>query len=1076
MKKIFSLVLVVVMICSTFTGLQVTSHALASSGQCGNNAYWSYNSSTGTLTVSGSGPMYNYQTDEYDYDSPLAHTNIKKIVISSGITTIGSYAFCWCKSLTSVTFPDSLKDIYFYSFSDCSSLKELIIPDSVQNIGDRAFEGCSALSKLTILGTCYLYDFAFEGCSGIKELTISASLGFGLSNHYTFFGCENIERITILSVNGSGAIEDFSTNSDPSERTEVYYKYTPWYISRNKLKTLIIEDGVTSIGRNSFYGCSSLINITIPDSITSIHKSSFLGTAYYENTDNWENGVLYLGKTVIGARSNETVGGVEIKKGTKCIGGYSFQNCENMTSITIPNSVNCIGDYAFAGCKGLNGIEIPVSVTSIGENAFKNCTYVVYSGSATGAPWNAKYYGMAKDEYFLYGNLQKTVLNKCISNNNKLIIPDTVTKIASFAFYDCKTLTNITIPDTVISIDNAAFWGCSGLKELTMPASAVIFNSANTFNDCTNIEKVTLTKGTGTMQNYSLLNDTSKTSFKYTPWYFSRNNLKELVIKEGIKNIGDYAFDSCSQLTSINIPDSVTSIGRDAFYGCSGLTKIVIPNSVKQIGICAFEYCSGLTSVVLGNSIASISNSMFRECSNLTSVTLPVAITGIGDSAFMNCFELSSITLSNNIKSIGKDAFKNCFKINLSIPNSLTSVGESAFYKCIRLQNVIIPNSVTGIGKSTFCECTSLKKVTIGNSVETVDEYAFHNCANLTSVIIPVSVTSIGKNAFSFCSKLADIYYFGTQEQWSHINVEESNECLLKATIHFNYIEHIHSYTAVVTTKATCTQAGVKTFICNCGESYTSVIPATGHSFVNNKEYCQNGCGTRNPNYVAPHTHHYQETVIYPDSIHLGYIEHTCSCGDCFFDSYIAPTGKLTLKHSARTANALKVTWNNVKTATGYQVQVSTKDGKKWDKYYNLKSGVTFYTFKNLAAGNAYKYRVRFYIAKNGKNYYSPWSSTLTSPTLPTGTTLTKLTPAKKAFTAQWKKNATVTGYKVQYSLKSNFSGAKTITVKSPKTLKAVAKKLNAGKYYYVRIRTYKTISKVNYFSAWSKTYKVKTK
>ena len=300
-----------------------------------------------------------------------------------------------------------------------------------------------------------------------------------------------------------------------------------------------------------------------------------------------------------------------------------------------------------------------------------------------------------------------------------------------------------------------------------------------------------------------------------------------------------------------------------------------------------------------------------------------------------------------------------------------------------------------------------------------------------------------------------------------------------------------HDYAAVITAP-TCTASGYTTYTCtHCGDSYTDTpIGALGHNYAavitvptctasGYTTYTCTHCGdsyTDTP--IGALGHNYAVVTTKPTATVIGYTKHICTrCSNNYIDTYTAPTGKLTLKHSARTANAIKVQWNNVKTATGYQVQISTKDGKKWDKYYNLKAGVTSYTFKSLAAGNAYKFRVRFFIkAADGKNYYSPWSSTLTSPTLPTGTSLIKLTPAKKAFTAQWKKNATVTGYQVQYSLKSNFSGAKTITVKSPKTLKAVAKKLNAGKYYYVRIRTYKTISKVNYFSAWSKTYKVKTK
>ena len=176
---------------------------------------------------------------------------------------------------------------------------------------------------------------------------------------------------------------------------------------------------------------------------------------------------------------------------------------------------------------------------------------------------------------------------------------------------------------------------------------------------------------------------------------------------------------------------------------------------------------------------------------------------------------------------------------------------------------------------------------------------------------------------------------------------------------------------------------------------------------------------------------------------------------------------------TARTTNAEKVAWNAVAGVTGYQVQCSD-GGTKWaqNKVTTANSAV----FGGLVAGGKYKFRVRAYKKIDGVNYFSPWSKTLNSPTLPSGTTLTKLSSAKKAFTAQWKKNAAVTGYQLQYGVKSNFSGAKTLTVKNAKTLKSTVKKLNAKKAYYVRIRTYKTISKVNYFSTWSKAYKVKTK
>ena len=301
-----------------------------------------------------------------------------------------------------------------------------------------------------------------------------------------------------------------------------------------------------------------------------------------------------------------------------------------------------------------------------------------------------------------------------------------------------------------------------------------------------------------------------------------------------------------------------------------------------------------------------------------------------------------------------------------------------------------------------------------------------------------------------------------------------------------------HSWSSwQIITAPTCEKTGLSMRICNtCNQMDTLSIPALMHSFsavtvettCTHAGYTTYTCTACGDSYMADYVdalgHDYKSEVTKPTATTLGFTTHTCSrCSNNYVDTHTTPTGKLTLKHSARTANAIKVRWNNVKTATGYQVQISNAAGNKWSTYANLKAGVTSYTFKKLAAGNNYKFRVRFYIkADDGKNYYSPWSATLNSPTLPVGTTLTKLTPAKRAFVAQWKYNKAVNGYQVQYSLKSNFAGAKTITVKNPKLLKATAAKLYAGKYYFVRIRTYKTIAKANYFSTWSKTYKVKTK
>ena len=219
-------------------------------------------------------------------------------------------------------------------------------------------------------------------------------------------------------------------------------------------------------------------------------------------------------------------------------------------------------------------------------------------------------------------------------------------------FYNQTGIKTIVIENGVTSIGDSAFYNCSGLKELIMPCSARIYNSWGTFYNCTNIEKVTLTKGAGTMQNYDSSNSAYETCYQYTPWYISRSNLKELVIEDGVKNIGSYAFCGCSGLTSVTIGNSVKSIGYYAFQNCSGLTSVTIPTSVTGIGDDAFQNCSGLTSVTIPNSVTSIGKYAFNGCSGLTSITIPDSVTSIGDSAFRSCSSLATIDVKGNNCSI----------------------------------------------------------------------------------------------------------------------------------------------------------------------------------------------------------------------------------------------------------------------------------------------------------------------------------------------------------------------------------------------------------------------------------------
>ena len=270
-----------------------------------------------------------------------------------------------------------------------------------------------------------------------------------------------------------------------------------------------------------------------------------------------------------------------------------------------------------------------------------------------------------------------------------------------------------------------------------------------------------------------------------------------------VASIGNYAFEDCTGLTSITIPNSVTSIEDSAFKYCRGLTSITIPNSVTSIGYAAFEHCTGLTSITIPDSVTSIGDWAFNGCTGLTSITIPDSVTSIGSNAFEYCTGLTSINVAsgNNCYSDNNGVLFNKKKTELirypegksqtsyTIPDSVTGIGDGAFWDCTGLTSITIPNSVTSIGNWAFFECTGLTSITIPNSVTSIGDGAFNSCTGLTSITIPDSVTSIGDWAFNGCTGLKDVYYTGSKDEWKAISIGADNDCLLNATIHYNWID-----------------------------------------------------------------------------------------------------------------------------------------------------------------------------------------------------------------------------------------------------------------------------------------------
>lgn len=194
-----------------------------------------------------------------------------------------------------------------------------------------------------------------------------------------------------------------------------------------------------------------------------------------------------------------------------------------------------------------------------------------------------------------------------------------------------------------------------------------------------------------------------------------------------VTSIGEDAFHSCGNLTSVIIPESVTIIKNEAFYRCSNLTSVNIPHSVKSIG-------------------EGIFGGVFQNCGSLKNIEIPNGVTSMGGNIFWGCTNLESI----------------------SLPNSLNSIGPCAFRYCTSLKSIIIPNSVNTIDYCAFEGCTSLASVILSNDLKKISSDTFKDCSELTSITIPASVTNIENGALSRCEKLTDVYC-------EHENVSSTN-------------------------------------------------------------------------------------------------------------------------------------------------------------------------------------------------------------------------------------------------------------------------------------------------------------
>ena len=245
-------------------------------------------------------------------------------------------------------------------------------------------------------------------------------------------------------------------------------------------------------------------------------------------------------------------------------------------------------------------------------------------------------------------------------------------------------------------------------------------------NEAGKVVKATVSGVNGKVVDGFFYNNTPGTEATPTDRW---RELKEVVIEEGVTEIGVDAFSVCTSLETVTLPQSLQKIGEKAFSYCTSLKTINIPDSVNVIGPKAFFFCKSLTSIDIPEGITEISYATFGYAENLTTVNIPASVTRIGDVAFQNCGFTS-----------------------MDVPATVKELGEGAFSTCRSLENVTVPAET--VSKKAFYFCDALKSVTLTDDVKTIGEEAFRECRSLESIEIPSSVTELGTCAFKNCFAL----------------------------------------------------------------------------------------------------------------------------------------------------------------------------------------------------------------------------------------------------------------------------------------------------------------------------------
>jgi len=749
-----------------------------------------------------------------------------------GVKTIGTSAFEGCVALETVSAA-ALTTVGEKAFLGCAKLKT-ISQSAVTTVNTNAFEGCAALTELKFEKVTTIETEAFKDCSSLKTITINTNAKEVKLD--AFDGCISLEKFVVSGTGGAYSAEDGVLIYTVKEGNAVIK--TLVCFPKAVAGSYTVPDGIMIIGAHALKDSVLLTEIIISSGVTEIRDEAFMDCTGLKKIDVW--GLTTeptVGKDVFIKTIPPVAQGADPTYGTLDVAVYASTSVASKA--LMESKTEKTADY------GTTPLYTNVyQMDQCGQNIY---AFVSEDGKVLQLVGYGDMYPQAKKDNW---NLVETIeIDDRITSIGSyafkelkitsIALPSSLKTIGEGAFMKCELLTKIDIPSNVTAIGDCAFYGCGSLDavnfatdsklesigmrafEGTLLTSFTIPTSLKTMGDNPFV-KTEIKSVTNLSENFvitdGILYDKGKTRIIlcFVDYKGDYNmpvtvtgidsyafdhcvNIKSVSFPEGLKTIGENAFNGCVSLGSVLIPfGELETIGSGAFTGCTGLKEITLPESVKEIGMSAFSGCTGVQIAILkclidadkGKSVT-IGNKAFYSITpeNIYATKVlktKIELSGIQFGQIQKLIPCGGSVYAYEeyvsgygyyiLHIIGEGAMDDKYDwswenkgtiLKVVIMPKVTKLGTHVFEGLTSLNNVVIPENITAIPDYAFAGCTSLVNIDLNDKITSIGMEAFSGCTSLTgtvtfdtvpsTLIIPKAVTSIGYKAFYECSSLSKI-------------------------------------------------------------------------------------------------------------------------------------------------------------------------------------------------------------------------------------------------------------------------------------------------------------------------------